>query len=224
MELRLKRTRKRRNGKGDMGKNKSAGIFSRFLHALYNAMCYILKWQPYDAVSAKKDYIRPNIKGKLMVNIGKKQLNPSKKGDVYVFDGDEEYETAYPLTAGYYRAVCLGVIELPDGESFILVFDPYDELGQWHTEICLTITRNVKSSQTLGELLFALGMHEGMHSDSSVVINSVGAFRSLFENAEVGIEVSENPETGLLYITDFFNLVDTEEFPTCPDEIVRNVF
>lgn len=165
-----------------------------------------------------------SIKGEMLTGGLISHPRPSNESNIFVVDGKKQVDPVYPLTSGYYRAVCLGVIELPDGESFILIFDPYDEVGWRHTEICLTVQKKIRSSEALGELLFAFGKYEGMHSDSSLVIDNVAAFRDMFENKEVGIEVSENSETGLLYVTDFFNLVDTEEFPTCPEEIVRNVF
>lgn len=166
----------------------------------------------------------PPIKGEMLTGGLISHPCPSNEGNIFVVDGKTQSDSVYPLTKGYYWAVCLGVIELPDGESFILIFDPYDEDDRRHTEICLTVTKEIRSSEALGELLFAFGKHEGMHSDSSLIIDNVAAFRDMFEDKEVGIEVSENSETGLLYVTDFFNLVDTEEFPTCPEEIIRNVF
>ncbi|MCM1234138.1 MAG: hypothetical protein NC489_28885 [Ruminococcus flavefaciens] len=164
------------------------------------------------------------IKGEMLTGGLINHSHPSNEGNIFVVDGEKQAKPVYLLTSGYYWAVCLGVIELPDGESFILVFDPYDENGWRHTEICLTVQKKIRSSEALGELLFAFGKYEGIHSDSSLVIDNVAAFRDMFEDKKVGIEVSENSETGLLYVTDFFNLVDTEEFPTCPEEIVRNVF
>ncbi len=149
---------------------------------------------------------------------------PSDEGKPFVVDGERQISPVYPLHAGYFKAICLGIIELPDGESFILIFDPYDSEGWRHTEICLTVQKKIRASEALGELLFALGPHDGMHSDSSLVIDNVAAFREMFEDKKVGIEVCENTQTGLLYVTDFFNLTDEAEFPNCPDDIVRNVF
>lgn len=185
---------------------------------------FFSKWKGEVEEIMRNQRMFPKIKRVRTIDDLLDYQNPSNEQDVYVIDGKKQDDPVFPLTKGYYRAVCLGIIELPDGESFILIFDPYDEDGWRHTEICLTVTKEIRSSEALGGLLFAFGKHEGMHSDSSMVIDNVAAFREMFEDTEVGIEVSENSATGLLYVTDFFNLVDTDKFPTCPEEIVRNVF
>ena len=185
---------------------------------------FFSKWKGEVEEIMRNQRMFPKIKRVRTIDDLLDYQNPSNEQDVYVIDGKKQDDPVFPLTKGYYRAVCLGIIELPDGESFILIFDPYDEDGWRHTEICLTVTKEIRSSEALGELLFAFGKHEGMHSDSSMVIDNVAAFREMFEDTEVGLEVSENSATGLLYVTDFFNLVDTDKFPTCPEEIVRNVF
>lgn len=152
---------------------------------------------------------------------GRRFMYPLEEQEVYVVRGDEP---VYPLTEGFYKAVGHGVIELPGRESLILVFDTYDEFEDRHTAISITVGKEIKSSDGLGELIVAFDIYERVSFDSSLIIENVDAFREMFDGTEVGVEVSENPETGLLYVTDFFNLEDTDEFPTCHEEIVRNVF
>lgn len=126
---------------------------------------------------------------------------------------------------GYYLAHCVDVVELADNETLLLIFEPYDQEGNCYTWLSLTLPKRIGRSEALGEFLFTLeGELEGAHATSELVIENASVFRDLVQGKEFGIEVSVNLDTGWLYVTDFFNLCDTHDLPTCPDDIIRNVF
>lgn len=145
---------------------------------------------------------------------------------VCVIDGkNEDKSDIRTLIEGYYVAKCIEIIELYDNRTLLLIFEPYDSEGWRYTGISLTLSKVISESEALGEFIFGAGQGiDNPSSSASLVIRNVDAFKDLVLGKSFGIEVSVNIETGWLYITDFFNLVGTDEFPTCPMEIVRNVF
>lgn len=130
------------------------------------------------------------------------------------------------LTPGYFNAKCSDVAELPDKKTVLLTFDPYDEEGRRRSNICLTLPKVIAKSEALGEFIFGLGYSfDEAHSNDTLVIGDMDAFRERVLGKEYGIEVSVNLDTGWLYITDFFHLIDPEDkMPACPNDIIRNVF
>ncbi len=147
----------------------------------------------------------------------------AKHTGVCVVDAENEIK---PLTEGYYLAVCSGVAELPDRKTVVLTFEPHDDSGQRYSGICLTLPKVIASSKALGEFIFGLGYSlDGAHSDQTLVIGDMDAFREKVLGAEYGIEVSANLDTGWLYVTDLFHLVNSgDKIPSCPGEIIRNEF
>lgn len=147
----------------------------------------------------------------------------SKHPDVCVIDSENKIE---PLTEGYFMAKCSDVSELPDKKTVLLTFDPHDEEGRRRSNICLTLPKVIAKSEALGEFIFGLGCSfDEAHSNDTLVIRDMDAFRERVLGKEYGIEVSVNLDTGWLYITDFFHLIDPEDkMPACPNDIIRNVF
>ncbi len=147
----------------------------------------------------------------------------SKFTNMYVI-GEGDY--IKPLTEGYYLAKCYKVIELPDGMTVIMMFEPYDENRQRCSDISLTLQKVITGSEALGELIFGLGYSmEEVHSSDGLVIRDMDEFRKRVIGTKYGIEVSVNLETGWLYVTDIFNMVDSEDrIPSCPTDIIRNEF
>ncbi len=147
----------------------------------------------------------------------------SKYTSVYMISAEDYIK---PLTEDYYRAICRDVIELPDKKTMVLIFEPYNRACQRCTDIGLTLSKIIRSSDALGEFIFGMDFGaDEVHSYDSLVVNDMEAFRKLVLGREFGIEVSVNLDTGWLYVTDFFHLVDSEDkIPSCPEEIIRNEF